>query len=149
MYQLTFLRNLVYNTFYNSIMGITKNHLYTQDQIELARLFKALGHPARIAIIENLLEKGDLNCNDLRSFIQLAQSTISEHMKQLHEVGVLAVKVVKRGAYYQPVKEALEQITNYLGNLFHQINTTRKHDTQNLYVRPLQYISPHHPRNQT
>lgn len=129
-------------------MGATKNHLYTQDQIELARLFKALAHPARIAIIEKLLEEGDLNCNDLRSFIQLAQSTISEHIKQLHEVGVLSVKVVKRGSFYQPVQLALRQITCYLEHIFLQINKV-KCDTGNLYVRPLRYISPHQPVNQT
>jgi len=129
-------------------MGSTKNHIYTQDQIELARLFKALAHPARIAIIENLLEQGNLNCNDLRSFIQLAQSTISQHMKQLHEVGVLSVKVIKSGAYYHPVKEALEQITSYLGNLFQQIDKLT-YNKQNVYSWPLRYVSPHRPRHQT
>ena len=131
-------------------MGSTKNHLYTQEQIELALLFKALAHPARIAIIENLLEQGNLNCNDLRSFIQLAQSTISAHMKQLHDVGVLSVKVVKSGAYYQPVKKALEQITSYLGHLFLQIDQSSKPNSHNIYCRPLSYISPHqHTGNQT
>lgn len=129
-------------------MGATKNHIYTPEQIELARLFKALAHPARIAIIENLLAQGNLNCNDLRSFIELAQSTISQHMKQLHEVGVLAAEVTKGGAYYKPVKEALEQITTYLENLFVQIDKV-KHNHRNLYSRPLTFISPHYPRFQT
>jgi len=129
-------------------MGVTKNHIYTQEQIELARLFKALGHPARIAILENLMEHEDLNCNDLRAFIELAQSTISEHMKQLSEVGMLAVKVVRSGAYYRPVKEALEQITGYLEHLFSKIDRAKR-DTLNLYSRPLRYISPHCIRNGT
>jgi len=129
-------------------MGSTKNHIYTPEQIELARLFKALAHPARIAIIENLLEEGNLNCNDLRSFIQLAQSTISEHMKQLHEVGVLSVKVMKSGSYYQPVKLALEQITGYLEHLFLRMDKVKR-DENNVYFRPLRDISPHQPRNQT
>jgi len=129
-------------------MGATKNHIYTPEQIELAKLFKALAHPARIAIIENLLAQGNLNCNDLRAFIELAQSTISEHIKQLHEVGVLSVEVVKSGAYYQPVKEALEQITSYLGNLFAQIDQVKR-NPRNIYFRPLSYISPHHPSYQT
>lgn len=130
-------------------MGSTKNHLYTERQIELARLFKALAHPARIAILENLLEQEDLNCNDLRSFIQLAQSTISEHVKQLHEVGVLSVKVVKRGALYKPVREALEQITGYLESIFKRIDSTFVEQHHFLYLRPLRYIAPYHPGNQT
>lgn len=129
-------------------MGATKNHLYTQEQIELARLFKALAHPGRIAIIENLLEHENLNCNDLRSFIQLAQSTLSAHIKQLHEVGILAVKVVKAGAYYQPVLFALEQIAGYIQYISGQIDQ-RKENRQNLYCRPLRYVFLHQSRKQT
>jgi ArsR family transcriptional regulator len=95
-------------------MGITKNHIYTERQIELARLFKALSHPARIAVIDNLLTHENLNCNDLRSFIPLAQSTISGHLKVLFDVGVLAVSVIGSNAYYEINKIALEPMTDYL-----------------------------------
>lgn len=129
-------------------MGATKNHIYTEEQIELARLFKAMAHPARIAIVENLLEHEDLNCNDLRTFIQLAQSTISKHIKQLHEVGILAVEVLKSGAYYQPVAFALEQIAGYIQHLSAQVDQQPR-DNRNLYCRPLRFIFPYQPRNQT
>jgi len=129
-------------------MGATKNYLYTEEQIELANLFKALAHPARIAIIENLLEHDDLNCNDLRSFIQLAQSTISAHIKQLHGVGVLAVKVVKSGAYYKPVLFALEQMAGYLQYVFPKAKKVNLSDPT-LYCKPLRYISPHYFKFQT
>ena len=116
-------------------MGITKNHIHTQDQINLARLFKALGHPARIAIIENLLMHDNLNCNDLRSYIQLAQATISAHIKELHDVGILDVKVVGSNAYYGIYKKTLEQVTDYLNKVFHKIDT-KVRDTLCIYFKP-------------
>lgn len=122
-------------------MGSTKNHLYTQDQIELAKLFKALAHPARIAIVENLLIHDNLNCTDLRFYVQLSQSIISTHLKQLHDVGVLAAKVVKSGTYYKVNIVALEQIAGYLQHVFPQAKKVNRNDLS-LYFSPLRYSSP-------
>jgi ArsR family transcriptional regulator len=135
-------------------MGITKNHIYTERQIELARLFKALGHPARIAIVDNLLTHDNLNCNDLRFHIPLAQSTISAHLKVLYDVGALAVSAVGSNAYYAVNKIALEPMTGYLEQVYEQIehlDTARpmKHDKSAIYFKPLPYISPHHFSNHT
>ena len=121
-------------------MGITKNHIHTQEQVELARLFKALGHPARIAIVDNLLKHKSLNCTDLGSYIQLAQSTISAHIKELHSVGILAVRVVGNNAYYQIHKVVLEQMTDYLDQIYEKIDTI-KYDSLSVYYRPFQPIS--------
>lgn len=129
-------------------MGATKNHLYTEEQIELANLFKALAHPARIAIVENLLEHDDLNCNDLRSFIHLAQSTISTHIRKLHDVGLLAVKVLNTGAYFKPVQFAFEQIAGYLQYTFTKMDKVNLQDPA-IYCKPLRYISPQNARCQT
>ena len=57
------------------IMGITKKYFYSDDQIMAARLFKALGHPARITIVEILLSQKDVNCSDLQKTIKLSKST--------------------------------------------------------------------------
>jgi DNA-binding transcriptional ArsR family regulator len=130
-------------------MGITKNHIYTADEIELARLFKALAHPARIAIIKRLLTHDNLNCNDLRSYIPLAQSTISAHIKVLFDVGALAVSVVGSNAYYEINKIALEPITDYLEQVYEQVGYKVRRDKSSLYFRPLPFISQHHFRNCT
>lgn len=127
-------------------MGITKNHIYTQDEIEMARLFKALAHPARIAIVKNLLIHQNLNCNDLRFYIPLAQSTISGHMKVLHEAGILATTFIGNKALYQINKVALEPIMTYLDQLAQQ-SDGQKYDLSRFYFRPLTYISPHHFRS--
>lgn len=122
-------------------MGVTKNHIHTEDQIALARLFKALGHPARIAIVEKLLTHNSLNCKDLGDFIQLAQSTISEHVRQLHDVGILGVTVIGNNAFYYINKIALEQMTDYIDQLFDLIDLAR---CQNpfFYLKPMHSIGP-------
>lgn len=45
-------------------MGITKTEFYTEAQIELAQMLEALGHPARMAIVEHLLKVNSCICND-------------------------------------------------------------------------------------
>lgn len=120
-------------------MGVTKNHIHTEDQIALARLFKALGHPARIAIIEKLLTLGDINCKELGKHIQLAQSTISEHMRQLHDVGILGVSAVANNALYAVAKPALEQVTSYIDQIFEVLKTFVPGPFS--YARPLAAIS--------
>lgn len=55
--------------------------------VELARLAKALGHPARVAIIRLLLSDGDCVCGAIVDRIPLAQATVSQHLKVLKEAG--------------------------------------------------------------
>lgn len=129
-------------------MGITKNHIHTQQQIQLARLFKALAHPARIAIVENLLVHDNLNCNDLRFYIQLAQSTISTHIKELHDVGILTVRVIGNNAYYEINKAILEQAADYLDKVFDQIDN-RQHDKLFRYFKSVQNTFSYNFINQT
>lgn len=70
-------------------MGITKTEFYSEAQIELAQLLKALGHPARMAIVEHLLKVNSCICNDLVNELHLAQPTISQHLKELKNAGII------------------------------------------------------------
>ena len=70
-------------------MGLTKTEIFTNRQNELARIHKALGHPARIAIIEQLLARDSCICGDFAEEIALAQPTISRHLKELKAVGII------------------------------------------------------------
>lgn len=103
-------------------MGSTKNHIHTREHIELAKLFKALAHPARIAIVENLLKHKRLNGTDLKFYVQLAQSTISEHVRILEDAGILQVNVEGNKTYYHVKKIALDQITCYIQYLVEQVD---------------------------
>jgi len=70
-------------------MGTTKTAQYSETQIELANLLKVLGHPARIAIVQALIEAKSCVCGDLVTEIELAQSTVSQHLKELKSVGLI------------------------------------------------------------
>jgi len=70
-------------------MGASKTQLFTQSQNDLAQLVKALAHPARIAILEVLASRKTCICNDIVDEVQLAQPTISQHLKELKKVGLI------------------------------------------------------------
>ena len=70
-------------------MGITKAEIFTTEQNELAILAKALAHPARIAIIQELSKLNACVCGDLVTEIGLAQSTISQHLAELKKAGLV------------------------------------------------------------
>ncbi len=62
-------------------MGITKSEIFTDEQNKLATLFKVLGHPARVAIIQHIIKQNACICTDLVDELGLAQATISQHLK--------------------------------------------------------------------
>ena len=70
-------------------MGITKTEIYTDKQNKLAQMMKALAHPARIAILQQLIKADACICGDLVEELGLAQSTISQHLKELKKAGLI------------------------------------------------------------
>jgi DNA-binding transcriptional ArsR family regulator len=70
-------------------MGISKTEKFTAKQNQLANIAKALGHPARIAILEMLSKRNACVCGDLVDELPLSQSTISQHLAELKKVGLI------------------------------------------------------------
>ncbi|RNA62468.1 ArsR family transcriptional regulator [Chryseobacterium nematophagum] len=70
-------------------MGVSKTHHFTDEQNRIASISKALGHPARVAIIEYLLKVGTCICGDIVNELPLAQATISQHLKELKNAGLI------------------------------------------------------------
>lgn len=70
-------------------MGVTKTQVFTGRQNRIADLAKALAHPARIAIIQHLLKEKSCVCGDLVEVLPLAQATVSQHLKELKNIGIL------------------------------------------------------------
>lgn len=70
-------------------MGTTKSALFTVQQNEIASVMKALGHPARIAIIQYLVKANHCINSSLVEELGLAQATISQHLKELKSVGLI------------------------------------------------------------
>src|SRR5699024_1867315 len=71
------------------IMSITKATLFNERQKRMAKLAKALAHPARIAILELLAERTTCICSDITDELPLAQSTMSQHLKSLKKSGII------------------------------------------------------------
>ncbi|MDB5021490.1 MAG: transcriptional regulator [Pedobacter sp.] len=70
-------------------MGTTKTEIFTSEQNHLAMLLKALGHPARIAILQHMMAANSCICGDLVIELGLAQATISQHLKELKNAGLI------------------------------------------------------------
>ena len=100
-------------------MGTTKKHIHTRKLNDLSKFFKALAHPARLAIIELLLENKRMNGTQLKTHIELSQSTIAEHLRVLVDSSILFVNVESNETYYHVQKIAMKQLplyTNFLVN---------------------------------
>src|SRR5690606_10104918 len=70
-------------------MGLTKSELFSDVQNELALTAKAFAHPARIAIIQYLLKTNTCINSDLVQELGRAQATISQHLRELKEIGII------------------------------------------------------------
>ncbi|MFC2100515.1 ArsR/SmtB family transcription factor [Bacteroidota bacterium] len=62
---------------------------YTEKHIKIARIAKALGHPARIKIIEILLNQSCCYSGDMAEELPIARSTLSQHLKELKDAGLI------------------------------------------------------------
>jgi len=70
-------------------MGLTKTESFTTEQNRLADLAKAFAHPARIAILQMLIAKKACVCGDMVDELDLAQATVSQHLKELKRIGII------------------------------------------------------------
>ena len=70
-------------------MAFNKKEEFGKKEQELADLAKALSHPARIAILKVLAQKSECICGEIVDVLPLAQSTVSQHLKELKNVGLI------------------------------------------------------------
>ena len=70
-------------------MGLAKTEIFTDQQNEIALFAKVFGHPARVAILQQLFKIDACYCGDLVNEIGLAQPTISQHLKELKHLGLI------------------------------------------------------------
>ncbi|MCB9256292.1 MAG: winged helix-turn-helix transcriptional regulator [Chitinophagales bacterium] len=102
-------------------MGITKTDGFKQETINISNSLKALGHPARFAIIEFLSESPSCICNDIVEELPLAQPTISRHLAELKQAGLIQGNIEGKNICYCINPDGLKEIHTVLGNLLNQI----------------------------
>lgn len=99
-------------------MGLTKTENYTEEQNEIARIAKAIGHPARVAIIQQLLATSSCICGDFAREIELAQPTISRHLKELKAIGLIQGTIEGTSVNYCIHAQRWREIQAMLNQLF-------------------------------
>ncbi len=103
-------------------MGATKTEHFTDKQNAIATLAKALGHPARIAILEYLIKADACICGDIVNELPLAQPTVSQHLKELKNAGLIKGEITGNAICYCIDQKALETIQNYFTNITAKLN---------------------------
>lgn len=104
-------------------MGATKTDFFTDEQNKIAVIAKALGHPARIAIIEYLLKVNECICGDIVNELPLAQPTVSQHLKELKNAGLIKGNIEGNSVCYCIDEKAFEVLNTFFSNI---ISTVKK-----------------------
>lgn len=103
-------------------MGISKTTAFTKNQNAIATIAKALGHPARVAIIEYLFKVDSCICGDIVNELPLAQATISQHLKELKNAGLIQGTIEGNAICYCLNKDTLTKIQAYFTPILSKLN---------------------------
>jgi ArsR family transcriptional regulator, arsenate/arsenite/antimonite-responsive transcriptional repressor len=99
-------------------MGASKTEHFTPEQNELATITKALGHPARVAIVDFLLNiETTCICSDIVNELPLAQPTVSQHLRELKNAGIIKGNIEGNAICYCIDERAIEKLKAYFDNL--------------------------------
>lgn len=99
-------------------MGQAKTEEFTAKDNKLAKYAKALAHPARIAILQLLIKRQSCICGDVVEELPLSQSTVSQHLKELKEAGLIKGQTEGAKVCYCIDETEWENAKNYLQSLF-------------------------------
>jgi DNA-binding transcriptional ArsR family regulator len=106
-------------------MGISKSSHFNEQQNSLANIAKALGHPARLAIVEFLLQQKECVCGDIVSELPLAQATVSQHLKELKTAGIIKGNIEGNSICYCLNEETIAEFISFLSNITTTISNQR------------------------
>ncbi|WP_017258719.1 ArsR/SmtB family transcription factor [Pedobacter arcticus] len=107
-------------------MGATKTEHFTEKQNEIAKIAKALGHPARVAIVEYLIKVDTCICGDIVNELPLAQPTVSQHLKELKNAGLIKGSIEGNSICYCIEEKTIEKLQDYFAQI--SINLERKNN---------------------
>jgi DNA-binding transcriptional ArsR family regulator len=101
-------------------MGLTKTEIFTDQQNKIATVAKAFGHPARVAILQHLFKTNTCICGDLVDEIGLAQPTISQHLKELKNLGLIKGNIEGTSVCYCIDTENWSQMKTVISQFLNQ-----------------------------
>ncbi|MBL7999456.1 MAG: winged helix-turn-helix transcriptional regulator [Candidatus Kapabacteria bacterium] len=98
-------------------MGASKTEHFTKKQNTLAQQLKALGHPARVAIIEYLMKTDSCICGDIVNVLPLSQPTVSQHLKELKNAGLIKGTVEGTAICYCIDEKEIDKLRSYFDGI--------------------------------
>ena len=99
-------------------MGLSKTEEFTRTQNDLAAVTKALGHPARIAILQFLIRSKSCICGDIVNELPLSQSTVSQHLGELKKAGLITGEIDGPSVCYCIDQKAWKRAKKMVSDLF-------------------------------
>ncbi len=102
-------------------MGASKTEHYSDKQNEIASLTKALAHPARIAILEYLSNVDTCICGDIVNELPLAQPTISQHLKELKNAGLIQGTIDGNAICYCINEKSIGKLLQYFSKFSNKL----------------------------
>ena len=102
-------------------MGATKTEHFTDRQNQIATIAKAMGHPARIAIIEYLMKANECICGDIVNELPLAQPTVSQHLKELKNAGIIKGNVEGNSICYCIDEKTINILNTYFSKIIQTV----------------------------
>jgi DNA-binding transcriptional ArsR family regulator len=106
-------------------MGATKTEHFTDKQNQIATIAKALGHPARIAIIEYLMKVNECICGDIVNELPLAQPTVSQHLKELKNAGIIKENIEGNSICYCIDEKTIEILNTYFSKIVETVSKAK------------------------
>jgi ArsR family transcriptional regulator, arsenate/arsenite/antimonite-responsive transcriptional repressor len=97
-------------------MAQTKTSHFDKKTQALAAYAKALSHPARIAILNTIAKNNSCICGEIVEVMPLAQSTVSQHLKELKEAGLITGELDGPKSCYCINTECLRELENLFSN---------------------------------
>ena len=97
-------------------MAQNKKNIFLEDDVLLAEFARVLSHPARIAILRHLAEKNTCICGEIVDILPLAQSTVSQHLKELKNAGLIAGEIDGPRSCYCINKERYNEMIRLINN---------------------------------
>ena len=114
--------NFLSYTLLSTRMSTNKKEAFGPQEQELAELAKALAHPARIAILKELAQRQSCICGEIVEVLPLAQSTVSQHLKELLQAGLIKGTVDGAKSCYCINYDTFRRFETVLNSFIHLVD---------------------------
>ena len=95
-------------------MGITKTIGFSEETIEMSKILKAFGHPARLEIVKFLINSPTCICGDIVEFLPLSQSTVSKHLSDLKNAGIIKGTISGNSICYCLDEKTINKLQDFI-----------------------------------